>query len=171
MEYHVRAMEEKDIEQVQQVAKRSWHDTYEGIIPFKVQEQFLKSAYSRDMMIRLLNVSSLYVAETQERIIGFANFSRVKVGGDMELGAIYLLPDHQGNGAGGALLKAGISQATSAKKIFINVEKDNRTGVRFYEAKGFNFVAEFEDDLEGHKTWMLRMVLTIAQQERNTEYM
>lgn len=161
MDYQVRIMEERDIEQVQQVAKLSWHNTYEGIIPAAVQEQFLKSAYSRDMMIRRLNVSSLYVAETQGRIVGFANFSLVKEGGDMELGAIYLMPDHQGNGAGSALLKVGINQAISAKRIFINVEKDNRTGVRFYEAKGFDFVSEFEDDLEGHKTWMQRMVLTL----------
>ncbi|TAA72693.1 GNAT family N-acetyltransferase [Planococcus salinarum] len=161
MEYKTRAMEEKDIEQVQHVAKMSWNDTYEGIIPFAVQERFLNSAYSKEMMIRRLNVSSLYVAESQDRIVGFANFSLVKEAGEMELGAIYLLPEHQGNGIGSALLNKGITMATSAKKVFINVEKENRTGVRFYEARGFDFVSEFEDDLEGHKTLMLRMVLII----------
>lgn len=162
--YQVRKMEEKDIEQVQQVAKTSWNDTYKGIIPEWVQERFLNSAYSTEMMIRRLNVSSLYVAETEDNIVGFANFSKVKEAGEVELGAIYLLPDYQGMGLGTALLNEGIANAQHATKVFINVEKENKTGVKFYNAKDFKVVSEFEDDFEGHHlTKMIRMELDIAK--------
>lgn len=93
--------------------------------------------------------------------MGFANFSKVKEAGDVELGAIYLLPEYQGYGLGTALLQECIANVDSAKKVYINVEKENDSGVRFYDAKGFKVISEFEDDLEGHRTMMLRMVLAI----------
>lgn len=91
----IRDMKEEDIKEVQQVAKTSWNDTYEGLIPACIQENFLNSAYSAEMLKRRLAVSSLYVAEVDEKIVGFSNFSKVKEGGKVELGAIYLLPEHQ----------------------------------------------------------------------------
>lgn len=54
MEYIVRKMNENDIRDVQQVAKTSWNHTYQGIIPEAIQERFLNSAYSSDMLNRRL---------------------------------------------------------------------------------------------------------------------
>ncbi|QBG57474.1 GNAT family acetyltransferase [Bacillus amyloliquefaciens] len=36
----IRAMKASDIKQVRQVAERSWHHTYEEIIPRHIQDQF-----------------------------------------------------------------------------------------------------------------------------------
>ncbi|MGB6407861.1 MAG: GNAT family N-acetyltransferase [Planococcus donghaensis] len=161
MVQYIREMKEKDIPAVQNVARKSWNDTYEGIIPLHTQENFLDSAYNDEMMLKRMEVSSLFVAEKDGQILGFANFSRVKQGGEVELGAIYLLPEYQGLGLGTALLQKGIERSDSANSIFINVEKENKIGTTFYEAKGFKVVSEFDDDLEGHITKMVRMVLTI----------
>lgn len=146
-------------------SKTSWNDTYAGIIPPHIQVNFLNSAYSDEMMKRRLNVSSLYVAEVDGQIVGFANFSKVKEEGEVELGAIYLLPEYQGKGVGTALLNEGIANAHDATKVFINVEKENEKGVNFYKAKNFKTVAEFEDDLEGHITIMIRMVKDLVSEK------
>ncbi|RLQ92228.1 GNAT family N-acetyltransferase [Planomicrobium sp. Y74] len=167
MKFKIRNMKAKDIKDVQQVAKTSWNDTYEGIIPALIQENFLNSAYSDEMMKRRLDVSSLYVAEAEAQIVGFANFSKVKEEGEMELGAIYLLPEFQGKGVGTALLNEGIKNAQNASRVFINVEKENKTGVTFYKAKNFKTLSEFEDDLEGHITIMVRMVKDLVNEKRN----
>ena len=159
MEYSIRKMKYDDIKQVQEVAKTSWNATYEGIIPFDIQERFLNSAYSDEMMQKRLNVSFLYVAEIDGKIVGFANFSPIKEEGIVELGAIYLLPQHQGEGIGTALLNEGLKNLEGAKSVYISVEKENRTGKNFYRAKGFQVVSEFDDNLEGHITTMLRMAL------------
>lgn len=161
MVQYVRDMEEKDIPEVQNVARKSWNATYEGIIPLKTQENFLKSAYNDEMMLRRMEVSSLFVAEKDGKVVGFANFSRIKQEGAVELGAIYLLPEYQEQGLGTALLHRGIEKSESADFIFINVEKENKIGTIFYKAKGFKFVSEFDDDLDGHITKMVRMVLTV----------
>src|SRR5690625_4654597 len=115
MDVFIRDMEEKDIRAVQKVAKSSWHATYEDIIPFPIQERFLQSAYSKETMIRRLATSFLFVAETENNVVGFANFSTVAKNGETELGAIYLDPEYQGRGIGTSLLKHGISQLSGVK--------------------------------------------------------
>lgn len=157
----IRTMEEKDIEQVQQVAKASWNHTYQGIIPEKIQENFLTSAYSYGMMQKRLVGSFIFIAEVDGKIIGFANFSPVKAKGEIELAAIYLQPEHQGKGIGTSFLQEGIQQIEGIKEVFINVEKENQVGLRFYQAKGFVVVSEFDDDFDGHILKTVRMVLKV----------
>ena len=151
----------EDIKQVQNVAKATWNATYEGIIPLSVQENFLKSAYSEDIMKRRSEQSHLFVAIDNEKVIGFANFSPVNEEGKTELGAIYLYPGFQGKGLGSALLQKGINSLKHVKEIYINVEKENKIGKTFYEAKGFQVVEEFDDDFDGHVLKTIRMVLEI----------
>ncbi|KEK25033.1 GNAT family N-acetyltransferase [Bacillus gaemokensis] len=161
MTYIIREMKEADINDVQEVAKVAWHDTYEGIIPKTIQDKFLEQAYSGVKMKYRLENSHLFVAEIDEKIIGFANFSPVKHQNEAELGAIYLLPEHQEKGIGTALLQRGITLLEDVQKIYIYVEAENEKGKRFYEAKGFAALEQFEEDFEGHKLQTIRMVLHI----------
>ncbi|MED0673985.1 GNAT family N-acetyltransferase [Aneurinibacillus aneurinilyticus] len=161
MKFTIRKMQKEDIQQVQQVSKASWNYAYEGIIPFEIQESFLKFAYNDEMMQRRLENSFIWIAEVDEKIVGFANFSPVKEDGETELTAIYLNPEHQGKGIGTALLNEGIINLEDAKEIFINVEKDNSIGTTFYKAKGFKVVSEFDDDFNGYILKTVRMVLKV----------
>ncbi|MGM7680770.1 GNAT family N-acetyltransferase [Cytobacillus sp. Hm23] len=155
-------MQLEDIKQVQDVAKITWNATYEGIIPLEVQENFLHSAYNDERMKQRLERSTLFVAEIEGRVVGFANFSPVREDGKVELGAIYaiyLYPEQQGKGIGSVLLQKGIESLDGVNEIYINVERDNKIGKTFYEAKGFEVVKEFDDDFDGHILKTVRMVL------------
>lgn len=88
MEFSVRKMQEKDIKQVQDVAKTTWNSTYEGIIPLDIQMKFLSAAYNDERMQQRMERSLLLVGEIAERIVGFANFSTVNKDGKVGLGAI-----------------------------------------------------------------------------------
>ncbi|TYS65007.1 GNAT family N-acetyltransferase [Bacillus infantis] len=162
MTHTIRKMEPNDTEQVQNVAKASWHSTYEGIIPREVQDQFLAAAYSSERMLQRIERSHLFVAEAEGQIVGFANFSPVNKGGKAELGAIYLFPEAQGKGIGTSLLNKGIEELAGVKEIYINVEKDNEIGRNFYLAKGFELIKEFEEEFEGHVLMTIRMVLRLV---------
>lgn len=157
----IRKAETKDIGLVQQVAKVSWNATYDGIIPNEIQENFLQSAYSNEMMERRVKNSLFLIAEIGDEIVGFANFSPVREKGEVELGAIYLSPKYQGKGIGTALLQKGIQLLAGVKKVFINVEKENEIGKTFYQAKGFKIHSEFDDDFDGHILKTIRMVLAV----------
>ena len=73
------------------------------------------------MKYRLKN-THLFVAEEEGEVIGFANFSPVRLQNEAELGAIYLLPDQQGKGIGSALLQKGIKALNGIRKLYIHVE-------------------------------------------------
>ncbi|WFA04592.1 MULTISPECIES: GNAT family N-acetyltransferase [Bacillus] len=161
MEFDIRKMEMEDIASVQQVAKTSWNDTYDGIIPRSVQEEFLQSAYSDERMLERMERSLILVAEAGGEIVGFVNCSFVKEGGEAYLAAIYSYPEYQGNGIGSALLKEGIKRLEGVNKIFVEVEKDNRTGKHFYKAKGFEEISEYEEDFAGHSLKTVKMVLDV----------
>lgn len=154
-------MTKEDISQVQDVAKKTWNATYEGIIPTEVQEKFLNAAYSDERMKYRLDNSHLFVAETEEKIIGFANYSPVNDKGEAELGAIYIYPEYQDFGIGTALLEKGIHELNGVKRLFLHVEKDNTIGKTFYDAKGFQVVQEFDDNFDGHILKTIQMVLDI----------
>ncbi|MFT8320264.1 MAG: GNAT family N-acetyltransferase [Bacillus sp. (in: firmicutes)] len=161
MDVVIREMQKADIQQVQHVAKSSWNDTYEGIIPLEIQENFLKSAYNNEMMKWRLEHTNLFVAETEGKIIGFANYSRVKDEGKAELAAIYLYSAYQGKGIGTSLLHEGVKNLEGVKEIYINVEKENKIGTTFYKAKGFHVVSEFNEDFQGHILHTVRMMLSV----------
>ena len=161
MNFTIREMQSKDIETVQRIARMSWHSTYEGIIPRAIQDRFLESAYSDEMMERRLKKSIMFIAETAEEVVGFANYSPVNRDGMTELTAIYLYQAYQGKGIGTALLAEGIQRLQGVKEIHLNVEKNNRIGLTFYQAKGFEVVSEFDDDFDGHILKTIRMVLKV----------
>lgn len=160
MGFIIRKAIEQDIQQIQQVAKTSWNDTYENIIPMEIQENFLQSAYSDDMMVRRLETSLLLVAEQDNKVIGFANFSPVK-DKQSELAAIYLYPSYKAKGIGTALLQKGICHLENVNMISVHVEKDNEVGMNFYKAKGFKKSSEFEEMLFGYTLKTIKMILNL----------
>lgn len=161
MSYLIRKMLKEDTTKVQDVAKESWATTYEGIIPPEIQANFLNAAYSDEMMEHRLKNSLLLVAEVENTIVGFANYSSVNNKGEAELGAIYIYPKYQGMGIGTGLLQEGIKSLASVKAIYLDVERENKIGKTFYEAKGFTVVGEFDDNFDGHVLKTLRMVLKV----------
>ena len=138
--------------------KTTWNATYEGIIPLEVQNNFLKLNYSDESMKLRIERSIVYVAEVEGKVVGFANYSPVRDGGKIELAAIYLYPEFQGRGIGTALIQQAVKELEGIKEIYINVEKDNKIGMNFYEAKGFEKVKESDTEFDGHILKQVRMV-------------
>ena len=157
-------MKEEHIKAIQHIARTTWAYTYEGIIPEHIQCNFLNHAYSDEMMQRRLK-THLFVVHVENEVIGFANYSNVKENGAVELAAIYILPSHQGKGVGSLLLKEG-ENLQGALFIECNVEKENRIGLNFYLAKGFQQVDEFEDLFDGHPLQTIRLRKEIKATKR-----
>ncbi|MFD2444132.1 GNAT family N-acetyltransferase [Bacillus sp. CGMCC 1.16607] len=161
MNYFIRDAKIEDISEIQNVAMITWNYTYEGIIPYEIQEQFLNFAYSIKSMEQRIRNSILLVGELNGKIIGFANFYFINVNKDAELGAIYIYPEWHGKGLGTELLREGLNRLVTPKRIFINVEHKNEIGKNYYVAKGFKKIKEFEEFIGNNSLKMVRMVLEI----------
>ncbi|MCZ8516627.1 GNAT family N-acetyltransferase [Paenibacillus filicis] len=158
----IRRMTLNDIPTLQKVARTTWNNTYNGIIPTHIQEAFLQRNYSETAMRNRMDRSLVFVAEIDGEVRGFANFFRSKQDYDeAELGAIYILPEMQSQGIGGQLLTTGIEALSGIKRLFVVVEKENSTGKRFYNSKGFLILNEFTERLDEHTLTLVKMVLTI----------
>ena len=81
----IREMTVEDIDKVHDIARESWHATYEGIIPRNIQDNFLGRAYSYEMINKRLRNSNLFIAIDNNEVVGFADFSMVDDEGVSEL--------------------------------------------------------------------------------------
>ncbi|MCL4515762.1 MAG: GNAT family N-acetyltransferase [Firmicutes bacterium] len=105
------------------------------------------------------------MTEQDGRIVGFANFIKTPESGDdmVELAAIYVLPERQGQGVGTGLLTAGIRAVPGVSRVMARVNRDNQAGRRFYEAKGFRFEKDLVEEFFGHQQHLIEMILPVAE--------
>ena len=160
----VREMGEGDLGAVQNVARITWAETYRDIIPEAERTRFVELAYSEESLKHRMETGVFLVAVLGGEIVGFADFDPDPSKPlEVELAAIYVLPEMQGRGVGTRLLEAGIGRFGSARSLTLRVARDNRGGRRFYEARGFRSVREHVWRTAGRDVYELEMVLEIGR--------
>ena len=79
---------------------------------------------------------------------------------DLEIAKLYVQPRHQGSGAGGRLLDAGLRYcaATGCPNVWLAVNAENERATAFYLRKGFAKVGEtqFQIDDQSYPNHVLR---------------
>jgi len=149
----IRRPEVTDLSKVETVARATRPVAYAGIIPHEIQRSLLNSWYSPESLRRALAAqgSSFFVAESSGGVIGFAQFVR-RSAESVELTRIYVLPDRQRDGVGSRLLDAGLAEFAEEglRRLTVSVERDNRTGRRFYERSGFREPSEHSQEVQGY---------------------
>lgn len=118
----------------------------------------MSQAYSEESLRRRISSGAFLVATREGEVVGFSDWHPASET-TVVLAAIYVLPEWQGRGIGTRLLLAGLESFPSAEKFTLRVESDNSNARRFYEAHGFRVRGEHNDDLLGHRTHELEMVL------------
>lgn len=123
-----------------------------------MQEGFIERAYSDESLERRMSSGVLLVAVLNDEVVGFVNFAPASEDGASELAAIYVLPEAQGRGLGTRLLHSGLKRMPGVSRVGLFVERDNPTGRRFYESKGFVEVGSRTEHLFGHDFDTIEMV-------------
>lgn len=143
----IREAEPKDAEAIARVHLESWKTTYPGIIPQAyIDGLHLENGIANWNKRLAEHNSQTLVAEGEAGVVGFAAGGAIvhRVDGfDGELGAIYLLASHQGQGLGKALVK-GIAERLRSQgfaNMVVWVLKEN-PACGFYERMGGVRVAE-----------------------------
>ena len=160
----VREMDVGDLGAVQEVARITWAETYRGIIPDDELTSFVERAYSEESLKHRMETGVFLVAVLGGEVVGFADFDpEPGKSGEVELAAIYVLPEMQGRGVGPRLLEAGIGRFGSTGSLTLRVARDNLGGRRFYEARGFSSVGEHVWRTADGEVYELEMVLEIGR--------
>ncbi len=116
----------------------AWQQTYAPLVEPGELDELSVDLRTQRWAASLASGAAAWVADFDGVVVGFASTG----GGDhdeqprpLELGALYVLADHHGTGAGQALLDAAIGDAPA----FLFVADRNPRATRFYERNGFTF--------------------------------
>ncbi len=127
-----------DAAAIVEVARRTWHETYGGLIPDAAIESHLAAAYVDErVMIRIARADRFDVAEEADgRVVGFAEW--VVADRVAELVATYVLPGCQRRGIGRGFHERALDALRGKVDAFeTNVLATNVGGRRFYESVGY----------------------------------
>lgn len=129
-------MQQDDTKQVKQIAAVTWKDTYSHIMPIEIQEKTLHEAYDDYTMEKRFASSTLFVAEGEGEIAGYAFFSSKNTEGKVLLESVYVHPNHQQKGIGTKLINEGIEKLQPTL-LCLHVLQGNEKSIAYYRSKGF----------------------------------
>ena len=134
----VRTASERDLSAINALLVATWHDTYDAIYGVDKVNEITGAWHAVPVLRQRLGQpnSEFVVADTGEQICAVA-FASSQDGTVIDLHQLYVLPDSQGQGAGGLLLTEITDCFPHAKRIRLEVEETNHQAVAFYERKGF----------------------------------
>lgn len=156
----IRSAGEEDIPLIQHVAQETWPVAYGEILSRPQLEYMLDRFYSGDALLQQMRTGhKFFIADDA----GFAACSIADVGEMVRLHKLYVLPGHQGQNLGKALL-AAVQDWASRHKIAtleLNVNRHN-SAKQFYEKCGFEVVEAVDIDIgNGYfmNDWVMRRTL------------
>ena len=129
-----------DVEELRELLRTCWLDTYTGILPASVINTALEVWHSKENLTRGLQNARRYFVGSFERseLIGMA--SAAKVDEDtLQVYQLYVLPSQQRKGLGTKLMDACISHFGNPRRITLEVEEGNQKGIAFYRKYGFAY--------------------------------
>ncbi|WP_435359209.1 GNAT family N-acetyltransferase [Haloarchaeobius sp. DFWS5] len=140
-----------DAEAIQRVARDSCHAVYDSIFGSDRTTEIVETWYAPETLVSDdidPDERPFFVAEVDGRVVGFVEGIPDEDGQTANLYRIYIVPDHWGDGVGGALLDRleSVFAARGFDRLLVSVLADNETGVGFYEAVGFEHVETVRDE-------------------------
>ena|GEM_PF-1975203 len=142
MEYLIRPATYADVPAIGRVARETWRITYAQSIAPHNQQLALSHFYDEKVLAAALEDprSWFFVAVSGHEVLGFAQFLQ-RSDGHGEIARIYVLPAHQRQGIGRALVHAGVRAMAEEgiHRCYVSVELDNAPAVAFYQRFGFRY--------------------------------
>ena len=136
----IRAVQDTDTEAVLDIWLRASIEAHDFVDPsfWEAQVENIRSVY--------LPASESYVSVHEGKVVGFYSLH------EDTLAAIFVSPEHQGQGFGNELLSHAKQQRDS---LSLAVYKANEPSVQFYLSRGFSIVTERTDVHTGHAEYLM----------------
>lgn len=137
---------------IQDIAQKTWGDTYGHILTENQIEYMLDMMYSACSLEEQMNVLHhhflLAKREDSDDFEGFVSFELNYIEGKTKIHKLYVLPQTHGTGMGRALIDkvAEMAKANDNISILLNMNRFNKT-MGFYKHMGFNIIREEDIDI------------------------
>lgn len=147
----IRAAHKEDIPTIRALAQRFWPVAFASILSVK------QIAYMMDMMYspasleeQMRQKHQFVIASRKKKDVGYLSYEvNCNNLNKTKIHKLYISPNHQRLGVGGALVNYVMLQALKAKNdvLFLNVNKQNEKAINFYKKHHFQLVKEEEIDI------------------------
>lgn len=140
---------EQDYQQAYALAMAIWQEAYKGIISQEQIDYMLPMMYAPAVIAREIREGIVYeFALDGDKHIGIVSFGPHS-DGVMKLHKLYLLPSYHGHGVGSQMLQHAIAaaRAKGAKRLVLNVNKQNSRAIKAYKRNGFAVLADVKNDI------------------------
>ncbi len=142
----IRLAEVKDIPEVRELLRVTWHDTYGKYIPAEDLDTYLDTVYSEEKLEEILDAEreDCFIAESAGKIAGWTRLRRDDDNDIFYLISLYVLPEFQKLGIGKLLLENAVSFGLEYRfeKITLGVMEANSESVEWYKRQGFKIVRD-----------------------------
>lgn len=146
----LRKGKEEDIESIQQLASKTWPDTYGDIISAAQISYMLEKMYNRgELLLQLKQGYTFLIAEENDKDLGFAAFSTIESQPHIyKLHKLYVLPEAHGKGLGKLLINEvmDLIRQAGGMSVELNVNRENNA-VQFYKKIGFKIKGTVDLDI------------------------
>lgn len=131
-----------DVSAIVLLARVIWQHAYAGMITQKQIDYMLAQRYNAPHLLTELSQPGLWWDQalvTGERV-GFSSCYLTDTPGEIKLDKVYVHPDWQRDGVGGALIErvVGRGRAACCDTLVLAVNKQNVRAIAAYERKGFS---------------------------------
>ncbi len=129
-----------------------WRAHYPGIITPAQIEYMLERMYALSILrAELAGGVRFERAIVDDELRGFASIGPTEIATEFKLHKLYVHPDWQRHGIGGALLKEveSTARARGATTLLLNVNKRNEIAIRAYHKRGFTLRDSIVADIGG----------------------
>ncbi len=141
----------------------TWQKTYRGLIDDAYLDAF--TLEKCESIARRFKDDIIVAKDEDGDVVGFAAYGAYRDGsmpGTGEVYAIYVLPEHQKNGVGLALMKQSLDALSEYDRVALWVLEGNDPAIRFYERIGFRRDGEAQTLMLGSPCREIKMVYTRA---------
>jgi ribosomal protein S18 acetylase RimI-like enzyme len=149
-ELTIRNAEPGDISLIGYLAHTIWPETYGEILSNDQLDYMLELIYSPSALRRQMMTEQhrFFIAELDNKPIGFASFGPLPEPNTFKLHKLYVLPGIQGKGIGKALVEFIVKELEpeKAQTLLLNVNRHNKAKT-FYERLGFEIIKEEDIDI------------------------
>ncbi len=139
-----------EIQQIKQLMRETWIDTYQTFIPVEVIYKITTLWHKPETLaaeIENENVCFAVAKDENNAILGLLTAARSS-DDIVYIGRLYVLPAHQRQGIGVKLLEACIAAFPGARQLRLDVEAENSNGLAFYHKQGFTELGRKQATIE-----------------------
>ncbi len=149
-----RRLSVSDVEELRELLRICWLDTYTGILPESAIRTAISVWQSKESLLReLQNPRGYYAGHFVDRIlVGMVSAGKITPD-TLKIFQLYVHPGHQRKGVGKRLMDAAINHFSTdpLRKVVLEVEEGNQKGISFYRKYGFAYPSKTVTKVDGNE--------------------